>query len=374
MSYTFDWLAVPNIVSLVFSAFLAIFVLKTNPKKDYNRVFALMFTDVSITAFSGTMVLFSTDPNALIWKDLLFLSCLPIYGLVAYFVSIFPRRCTVFGKHRYATALLFLPSVLVGGLYIKDRSPSIAGVPLEGTWRIVTITSLFFALVVLVRSHLYAISETERIQVKYVLVAFAIQAIFCVAHFAFPFIASLSTVYVAVAAASVLVDVLFVVLIAYAILKYQLFDIEVKMKRGIKYSIVMTSLAALLILFNESLEFFLMGSIFSEPVFSILGAFLLAVVFIPVNNWAQETVDKIFPNVSNSEQHYNLKKTEIYRAALEQAWVDGNPSEKEKAMLTRLREKLGLSERDHNKLEAETKTKLHDMHARIKGSMNRIPQ
>jgi len=356
MSYVFNWLAFPNIVSLVFSAFLAIYVLKTNPNKDYNRVFALMFIDISITAFSGTMVLFSTDPNVFIWKDLLFLSSLPIYGLVAYFVSIFPRKSTVFGKHRYATALLFLPSVLAGGLYLRGRSPFIAGGPLEGSWEIVTITSLFYALVVLVRSHLYAISDIERKQVKYVLVAFAIQAVFCVTHLAIRFLLSFYIVYVAVAAASILVDVLFVVLIAYAILKYQLFDIEVKMKRSIRYSIVMTTLAASLIIFNESLEFFVTKSLFSGPVFSISAAFLLAVLFTPVNNLTKKGVDILFPNVSDSERHYNLKKTEIYRAALEQAWVDGSPSEKEKAMLKCLREKLDLSEKDHKKLEAEVKT------------------
>lgn len=374
MSYTFSWWVLPNVVSLIFSTLLAIFVLKTNPNKNYNRVFALMFTDISITAFSGTMVLLSTNPNVFIWKDLLFLSTLPIYGLVVYFVSIFPRRRTVFGKNRYAAALLFLPSVLTGGLYLQDRSPFIAGGPLEGSWRIVTITSLFYALLVLVRSHLYAISEIERRQVKYVLVAFAIQAIFCVSHLALRSLSSFYILYVAVAAVSVLVDVLFVVLIAYAILKYQLFDIEVKMKRGIRYSIVMTTLAASFIIFNESVEFFLMGSLFTGPVLSIAAAFLLAVLFIPVNNWAQGTVDKLFPNVSDSEQHYNLKKTEIYTAALEQAWVDGIPSEKEKAMLKRLREKLDLSEKDHKKLEAETKTKLDSMSAHIKGSMNRMQQ
>ena len=374
MSYVFDWWAIPNVVSLIFSAFLAIFVLKTNPNKDYNRVFTLMFTDVSITAFSGTMVLISTDPNVFIWKDLLFLSSLPIYGLVAYFVSIFPRKSTVFGKHRFATALLFLPSALAGGLYLQDRSPFIAGGPLEGIWRIVTITSLFYALLVLLRSNLYAISEIERRQIKYVLVAFAIQAVFCVTHLAIQFLPSFYVVYVTVGAASVLVDVLFVVLIAYAILKYQLFDIEVKMKKGIRYSIVMTTLAALLIIFNEGVEFSLTESLFSGSVFSIAAAVLLAVLFTPVNDLARKGVNRLFPNVSDSEQHYNLKKTEIYRAALEQAWVDGSPSEKEKAMLKRLREKLDLSEKDHKKLEVETKMRLDYMSASIRGSMNHTQQ
>ena len=353
MSYAFNWLAIPNVVSLIFSAFLAIVVLKTNPNKNYNRVFALMFIDVSITAFSGAMVLFSTDPNMLIWKDLSFLSSLPVYGLVVYFVSIFPRKCTVFGKQRYAGALLFLPSVLAGGLYLRDRSPFIAGGPLEGSWEIATITSLFYALLVLVRSHLYAISEIERRQVKYVLVAFAIQAVFCVTYLAIRFSLSFHSVYVAVAAASVLVDVLFVVLIAYAILKYQLFDIEVKMKRSIRYSIIMTAFVISLIVFNESLEFFLMESLFSGPVFSISAAVFIAVLFTPVNSLAKKGVDKLFPNVSDSEQHYYFKKTEIYKATLEQAWVDGSPSEKEKAMLKRLREKLDISEKDHEKLKAE---------------------
>lgn len=364
MSYMFDWLAIPNVISLGLSAFMVYYVLKTNPNKDYNRVFALMFTDVSITAFSGTMIVLSTDPNVFIWKDLLFLSCLPIYGLVAYFVSIFPRRCTVFGKHRYVAALLFLPSVLAGGLYLRDRSPFIAGGPLEGSWEIVTITSLFYALLVLVRSYLYAISEIERRQVKYVLVAFALQAIFCVTRLAFRIIPSFYIVH-AVAATSVLVDVLFVALIAYAILKYQLFDIEVKMKRGIRYFIVMTTFAGSLIILNEGMEFFLVESLFSGPVFSIAVAVLLATLFIPVNSLAKRGVNRLFPNVSDSERHYDLKKTEIYRAALEQAWVDGSPSEKEKAMLERLREKLGLSEKDHKKLEAETKMKLDYMRANL---------
>lgn len=371
MSYTFDWSATPNIVSLIFSAFLAIFVLKTNPKKDYNRVFALMFADVSVTAFFGTMILLSTDPNVFIWKDLLFFSCLPIYGLVAYFVSIFPRKCTVFGRRRYAVALLFLPGVFAGGLYLRDRSLFLAGGPLEESWRIVTIASLFYGLLVLVRSHLDAISDIERRQVKYVLAAFAMQAFFCVQYLAYQFLPFLNTLYIAVATASVLVDVLFVVLIAYAILKYQLFDIEVKMKKGIRYSIVMTTLAASLIILNESLEYFLMGSFFSGPIFSIAAAVLLAALFIPVNGLAERGVNRLFPKVSDSKPHYDLKKKEIYRAALEQAWVDGNPSEKEKAMLKSLKEKLDLSESDHKRLEAETKIELGK---RIEGPLNSIQQ
>lgn len=109
------------------------------------------------------------------------------------------------------------------------------------------------------------------------------RAIFCVSHLAFRILPSFYIVHV-VAETSVLVDVLFVVLIAYAILKYQLFDIEVKTKRGIRYFIVMTTFAGSLIILSEGMEFFLVESLFSGPVFSIA---VFSLIFFKKGDFAQ---------------------------------------------------------------------------------------
>ena len=348
MPYEFSWFGVTNTVSFFVAVFLASFVLKTNPKKDSNRIFALMFIVISVVTLSGALFEFS-EPKERIWQDVRNFSFFPVYGLLVYFVSIFPRRYTIFGTNRYATILLFVPCFVGWILYFLYSSLFISGL----IWNIVTAVSLFYAILVLVRSYVHAVTDIELKQIKYILAAFAIQGTF----FAFLFLSLLITfLSVAVMPASVLVDILFVVLVAYAILKFQLFDIEVKVKRSVKYIMVTAVLIASLLFINELVETFLLESLFSgEITASILTACMVGVLFIPVERLCRRGVNKLFPKVRESEEHYHFKKEEVYRATLEEAWVDGTLTEKEKMMLKSLREKLGLSEEEHNKIETEVK-------------------
>jgi uncharacterized membrane protein YebE (DUF533 family) len=141
------------------------------------------------------------------------------------------------------------------------------------------------------------------------------------------------------------------VLVAYALLKYQLFDIDVKVKWTIKRG---TIAAAFLFVFIVVAQ---LGQNFLSTEYGWaaggLAAGALLFVLAPLQRVAERVADTAMPGVSTSSEYLSYRKLEVYKATIEGAMEDGAITEKERAMLGRLREKLGISTQDAAALEAE---------------------
>ncbi|HEV8359226.1 MAG TPA: serine/threonine-protein kinase [Candidatus Thermoplasmatota archaeon] len=134
--------------------------------------------------------------------------------------------------------------------------------------------------------------------------------------------------------------------IAYALLRHRLFDIDLKVKRGIRDGTVVASFAAALVLAREGVQVVLPGDVATLVGIAATGTLVLA--FTRVRRFGERVAEGALPQVSPSPEFLNARKVEVYRAALEEALArDGELPSQEATRLASLRSELGLSERDH---------------------------
>jgi hypothetical protein len=139
--------------------------------------------------------------------------------------------------------------------------------------------------------------------------------------------------------------------LAYGILKTQLFDIDLKIKWTIKQSTVAAAFVAVFFTVSEIAQ-----SVFQSSLGSIAGiiaAGALVFALAPLQRAADRVADAALPNVAATADYLTYKKLEVYRATVEGALEDGEITERERAMLTRLREKLGITAQDALALETD---------------------
>ena len=91
------------------------------------------------------------------------------------------------------------------------------------------------------------------------------------------------------------INIIWTGLIAYSILKYQAFDIRVVIKRAIVYTALTTIVAGIYTLIVAvSLAFGLEYLRFNSILVNTATAIIVAAGFVPVRNWLQNIVDKLF--------------------------------------------------------------------------------
>lgn len=143
---------------------------------------------------------------------------------------------------------------------------------------------------------------------------------------------------------------LFVVLLTYALLSVQLFDIDLKVKVGISRSGVVVFIVIAALIVSKIVEFYLnktLGFVFGGVAAG------LTLFFAPrLNKFADKVANAALPNVQPTSEYLSFKKLEVYRAAVESA-AEGGLGEKERGLLDRLQSKLGLSKQDALAIEAE---------------------
>lgn len=158
----------------------------------------------------------------------------------------------------------------------------------------------------------------------------------------------------------VIANVLFfvgLVLLIRGLVSWQLFDFDLKLKRGLQEGTVAT--IYLMVFFvvaqlvqNVTTQYlgYLAGAIVAG-----LGLFLLR----PIEAWVKGLGNRVAPNVQESQNYLIYKKMEVYKVALESAYESGgHVTMKERLALGKLRDKLGLSVNDADLIEREVVEKL----------------
>lgn len=135
-------------------------------------------------------------------------------------------------------------------------------------------------------------------------------------------------------------SLLFLLMLAYAILRAQLFGIELKVKAGLRRSLIGAPFVVVFFVANETLE----GLIAVEGyVIGLVAAGAVALLFVPLQRGASRLTDRIMPGVADTAEYRASRAEELYRAAVEAAWFDGEVTHREAAMLDRLASELGLT-------------------------------
>ncbi len=140
-------------------------------------------------------------------------------------------------------------------------------------------------------------------------------------------------------------------LIAYGILRTQLFDIDLKIRWTIKQSTVAAAILAIVFLVSEGASQFLSAEL--GNVAGLLAAAVVMFFLAPLQRFAEGIATVAMPNTKNTPEYTAFRKMQVYEAAVAEARQGGGISAKERALLVRLRDSLGISESDAEAIERE---------------------
>jgi hypothetical protein len=142
--------------------------------------------------------------------------------------------------------------------------------------------------------------------------------------------------------------------IAYGILKHQLFDIQFIVKETFVYLIITLVLVGIFRLIELGLSNLISSTFFGGDITArLIAAAIVAGMFFPLRSQAVKIGDKLFPELTRSVRAGHKKNLAIYKKQLEFAMADGKITKKEREMLKALRVDLGVSEKSHNRLVKE---------------------
>jgi len=146
-------------------------------------------------------------------------------------------------------------------------------------------------------------------------------------------------------------SLLAVPLIAYGILRTQLFDIDLRIRWTIKQSTIAAAFLALMFLISEAAEQFLSAEL--GAVAGLLAAAVIVFFLAPLQHFAERVAAAAMPNTRGTPEYVAFRKMQVYEAALSEAHMEGGISSKERALLVRLRDSLGITETDAAAIERE---------------------
>lgn len=144
-------------------------------------------------------------------------------------------------------------------------------------------------------------------------------------------------------------------LIAYGILRTQLFDIDLRIRWTIKQTTVAAALLTVVFLVSEGASAFLSAEL--GNVAGLIAAAVVVFFLAPLQRFAERVASTAMPNTENTPEYATFRKMQVYETAVAEALHGGGISAKERALLNRLRESYGISECDAAAIERELETR-----------------
>ena len=142
----------------------------------------------------------------------------------------------------------------------------------------------------------------------------------------------------------------FVVFLAYGVLRTQLFSIDLKLKFALQQGTVGAVVAGVFFVGSEVLESFVPADNLWYAVFT---AAIIVVLLRPVERMAERLMNRLMPGVQDTPAYVGTRKLDVYRAAREGAAEDGVITNRERAILAHLAEQLQLTTEEVLQLEDE---------------------
>lgn len=240
-------------------------------------------------------------------------------------------------------ALLLSGFVLAAWMFTKDIAELTAMMP--ALYPAICI-ALTWGLASAIHAWMIARDKASRARARAFTVAFGIRDVL----WTLTFIASTlnvlgelpaeSLVTQAVPVAYALAVIAYVPLVAYGMLRTQLFDIDLRLKRTIKRSTVAAAFVAAYFLVSETAATFL-----SNQLGAVLGLVCTAALIFfmePIQRAAQRFSDAAMPNTQATPEYETYRKLQVYAAALHTALENGEISARERQLLNSLIKSLGI--------------------------------
>lgn len=144
-------------------------------------------------------------------------------------------------------------------------------------------------------------------------------------------------------------------LIAYGILRTQLFDIDLRIRWTIRQSTLAGVFVAVFYLVTEGADRLLASELGNW--IGLLASALLMFFLTPLQRFAERVASVAMPHTKNTPEYAAYRKMQVYEAALDDA-LPGGISEKERTLLTHLRDSLEIAPADAEALERDCNDRL----------------
>jgi len=134
--------------------------------------------------------------------------------------------------------------------------------------------------------------------------------------------------------------ILYVPLVAYGVLRVQLFDVDLRIKRTIKRSTVAAAFVATFFIVSE-----LAGNYLSNQLGTVLGVMCTgALVFFldPIQRTAERFSNAAMPNTHDTPEYETFRKIQVYETVLQAALEDGHISDRQRRVLNSMVESMGI--------------------------------
>lgn len=145
-----------------------------------------------------------------------------------------------------------------------------------------------------------------------------------------------------------LLTIAFVGILGYGILKTQMLGIDLGVKWTLRRSTLILLLAAAFFLVKEGLEAVLP---IEGVIPSIIGAAAISLLLLPAWRFAGYFTDRVMPEVRDTQDYWAGRRVEVYRQMVSDCYLDGRVGERERVLLARLQERLGITAGEANVIE-----------------------
>jgi len=150
--------------------------------------------------------------------------------------------------------------------------------------------------------------------------------------------------------APMIVALIYISFLTYAVLRVQLFDLDLKLKFAIRQGTVGAVIASGFFVGSEILESVI-------PVEgTLLGLIVAGIILLllrPLQSLAERLANRIMRTVQDTADYRDGRKQEVYRATFEGAVVDGVLTDREREILAHVQRKLGIAPEKAEQLERE---------------------
>jgi hypothetical protein len=140
-------------------------------------------------------------------------------------------------------------------------------------------------------------------------------------------------------------------LIVRGLLRYQLFDFDLKVKWTLKRGTIAAIILGAAVVTGQVAQNYLSGALGWLAGGVVAG--ILVFAFKPIERLAERVSDRAMPRTTGTPEYVAFRKLEVYKAAVESAHETGGITQRERASLDRLRAKLAIAEADAASIEAD---------------------
>ena len=372
MAFVLSPISLAGLAALAVGLALGLFILSRSPPRASNRILALVVAleGIGLGAGAGLVYTMSEARDAAGMQALFVTSFIALPFLYLVLLSYLPSPLARPLRPTAVRVAILAAGFLVEIAWLLDTAAFIpAMVPVwYAPWEAIIgpgfelalalggLVSLYAVAVALTAIRAAAPGTAARAQAKAYALAFVFRdAYIFAAALVLPMLVGLpptgtlwDLAYILVAPAF---SVVFMGVLSYGILRTQLFDIDLRLKLTISRGAIAAVFLGVFFVVAELAQNYLSNA-YGWAIGGI-AAGLLLFALSPLQRAAERLANVAMPNVSGSADYVAARKFFVYRAALESALADGGATPKERAMLARLRDELGLRAEDAEQLERD---------------------